>query len=322
MHLDFVTLDVFTTTRYEGNPLAIVFVPPHLSKSLTQPQKLSITHEFNFSETIFFHKPAGPSREWAIDIFAAEGEIPFAGHPTIGAASYILGLGFESSDVSTSDSDGTGTIIVKAGRIDISKLGNGKVSAAVPFDVHVHSRGLKDLVTEGKVDGSALGAEELSAKLVSIVKGMTFLLVRLPNVEALAEAHTRKRIASSELEGLLDDGWQEGMVGCYYYVFVGNDEDGNRGRESNTRIRSRMIIGTLEDPATGSASCALASYLALTGVGSGNLRNFEIIQGVEMGRRSEISIQVELGRDKDGDEIIGVRLAGNAVKVMEGRLRV
>lgn len=100
MKLDFTTLGVFTTTRYQGNPVAIIRVPEASKVSLTQVQKQAIASEyglsyspfptgnenadcrfrFNLSEIVFLYLPAeGESfREIDIDIFTSQAEVPFA----------------------------------------------------------------------------------------------------------------------------------------------------------------------------------------------------------------------------------------------------
>jgi PhzF family phenazine biosynthesis protein len=86
VQLPFTTLDVFTTTRYEGNPLAVVHVPSNLAQQLTTAQLDQIAKEFNLSETIFIYlddESADGKQErapeWKVRIFTTEGEIPFAG---------------------------------------------------------------------------------------------------------------------------------------------------------------------------------------------------------------------------------------------------
>lgn len=78
-HFDFTTVDVFTDTRYEGNPLAIVQIPK--GSSITQEQKLKIAKEFNLSETIFLHEDDGDKEGRRADIFTSVAEIPFAVEP-------------------------------------------------------------------------------------------------------------------------------------------------------------------------------------------------------------------------------------------------
>jgi PhzF family phenazine biosynthesis protein len=87
-----------------------------------------------------------------------------------------------------------------------------------------------------------------------------------------------------------------------------------------TRLRTRMIEGPLEDPATGSAASDLAAFLSQTaGEASKKTFKYEIVQGVEMGRRSEIFIEVEMNEDATVSQLF---LEGGAVQVMEGRLTI
>ena len=76
MKLKFVTLDVFTESRFEGNPLALVYVPA--TNKVSQEQKQAIAREFNLSETVFLHEQDGLTQR-KLDIFIPTAEIPFAG---------------------------------------------------------------------------------------------------------------------------------------------------------------------------------------------------------------------------------------------------
>lgn len=323
--LQFATLDVFTNIAYEGNPLALIRIPAGLSHLLTQEKKQLIAREFNLSETVFLHENRGnnPQNEWTIDIFTTTDELPFAGHPTIGSACFVLnglGVGAEMTK--------HGTLVTKAGRISISllpsnvEMGWGMVQAEIPHEVHIHRHTLGDLQDRipGLSKNPGLAKAEMAAPIVSIVKGMTFLLVRLESLETLAQVE----IVSSELSfhGLLDheNGWDTGFVAKYYYVIErgGDRENGfaNGGFEV-AKVRTRMMESTMEDPATGSAACALSSYLALK---ERKTRRFEITQGVEMGRRSVIGVEVVVG--EEGERVQSVKLSGSAVQVMEGTLRI
>jgi PhzF family phenazine biosynthesis protein len=308
--LRFTTLDVFTSTPYSGNPLAVIHVPATLYPPLTQSQKQLIASEFNLSETIFLHQQADASiPEWKVDIFTTDAELPFAGHPTIGAAAYVLWLSGEKRwDV--------GTFVTKAGRIAISLNGDGDgVKADIPHNVRVHKHTLGDLSQEtlGLSNERQLREAELKAPIVSIVKGMTFLLVELNSLEALGRVRLQGQ--SIDFHGVLDkeDGWGESFVAKYYFVVL----DGEKRGEEVVRVRTRMLEVGMEDPATGSAASALSCYLSLR---EGRSRRYEVTQGVEMGRRSGIGVQVELDRDRK--RVQSVRLSGCAVVVMEGNLRI
>ena len=319
--LRFITLDVFTDTAYEGNPLAVINVPSALRTSLTTERKQRIAREFNLSETVFLHerRKSDPQNEWMIDIFTTTAELSFAGHPTIGSASYLL----NSHETGTGSN---GTLITKAGRIPISMISSKaggdwkRVQANIPHNVHIHRHTLGDSQDPlfGLSQNPALAKAERAAPIVSIVKGMTFLLVQLDNLETLAQVE----VVGSKLsfEGMLDqgDGWDVGLVARYYFVIGENADESEHGvgKDQVQNIRTRMVESTMEDPATGSAACALCSYLALT---ENRSSKFEVTQGVEMGRRSVIGVEVVV--DTEGKKIQNVRLSGAAVLVMEGELR-
>jgi PhzF family phenazine biosynthesis protein len=322
--LQFATLDVFTDTSYEGNPLALAKIPANLRPFFTQERKQRIAREFNLSETVFLHENSeqNPQNEWSIDIFTPTDELPFAGHPTIGTACYVLNQSGAEARMERS-----GTLITKAGRIPISTVpsrienGWGRVQADIPHDVHIHRRTLGDLqiTVPGLSRHPALAEAEKAAPIVSIVKGMTFILVQLENLEMLAQAE----VGGNELsfDGLLDqeEGWDQSFVGKYYYVLDDNQKaDGYEAGEDQVRkVRTRMVESTMEDPATGSAACTLGSYLALK---ARRTRKFEIAQGVEMGRRSVIGVEVVV--DVEERRVQSVRLSGCAVQIMEGNLKI
>src|SRR5258707_3417563 len=86
MTLKYCTLDVFTDHRFGGNPLAVFADVPELPTEFMQ----SIAREFNLSETVFIVKPRDPSATRRLRIFTPTRELPFAGHPTIGAAHVLV----------------------------------------------------------------------------------------------------------------------------------------------------------------------------------------------------------------------------------------
>jgi PhzF family phenazine biosynthesis protein len=288
MKLHFITLDVFTQTRYAGNPLAIVHIPAEHHKTLTQAQKQSIAAEFNLSETVFMHQVS--EEPVIVDIFTPIAEIPFAGHPTIGSAWYILQHQQKAAQA----------LQTKAGRIPIA-LNNGLVRAAIPHNIHIHARTFT----------SSLNDE--ANPIVSIVKGMSFILARLPDLETLGKAKSTL-YEDTYNPDILDEDWKEGLVGTLFYVPQGVDSSGNRV------VRTRMW-GSCEDPATGSASSALGAFLALNepveeGYG---LFRYVLTQGVEMGKKSDIVVDVTRA---EPDVIKSIFLSGTAVKVMEGCLEI
>ncbi|KAL2358450.1 hypothetical protein BJ546DRAFT_10580 [Cryomyces antarcticus] len=303
--LTFVTLDVFTHTKFSGNPLAIVRVP--VSTSLTQEQKQVIAREFNLSETVFLHPALEGLRlpEWKIDIFTVPQEIPFAGHPIIGTACYVL-----STYTPQSTGPVRGTFITKAGPISLEYC-DGLVRASIPHNVHIHRHGLSsaELLGSQPALNKVVDAKSMrdQSPVVSIVKGMTFALVELSSVEALGHVTT----TSTSTQPRLDPEWDESFVALYFYVCLPSSEEGL------FNLRTRMIAGSLKDPATGSAASALTAYLSLQ-AGPRNSYRCAVAQGVEMGRRSDIGVDVTLS--EDGTRVAAVTLSGRAVQVMEGTL--
>ncbi|KAK6384391.1 uncharacterized protein PV06_10964 [Exophiala oligosperma] len=310
--LSFVTLDVFTTTRYTGNPLAIIKVPS--STTLTQSQKQRIAREFNLSESVFLHEQTDSDKSDSsarIDIFTSHAEVPFAGHPTVGTANYVLRILRDDDPLKGN----VKALQAKAGRFGITL--DESVSGtriAVAHNVHVHS-------------SPFAGQSYAAYPVVSIVKGMTFILAQLPDLDAL-ENQSRNLVGTENTytsQNSLDEDWRTGIVCTYFYVDLGPSS--GSGSDSKTRhLRTRMF-GSREDPATGSAASALSSYLSLQ-TGTPGRYKYRFTQGVEMGQRSEISVEVSTTTstrseaDSTGVGIGEVLLGGSAVLNMQGTLEV
>ncbi|KAI5888235.1 Diaminopimelate epimerase-like protein [Schizophyllum commune H4-8] len=311
--IPFSTLDVFTNRPFIGNQLGVVRVPA--DTSLSQVQRAAIAREFNLSETIFVNEPvdAGDGSVVIVPInihLRGGGEIPFAGHPTVGGG-YYNARRFPGREI---------VLRTLAGDMPVTRIldANGnltgtRVGVAVDFMDHgpLETPRLAelqpDLTADDYVQRTAKGsdAEVDIYPTASIVKGMTFVLLELASVDALGRMNvfpTRVRPA----HGALGD-W-EGLVGVYAFVRLG--EEGN-----TIKLRTRMMIGPSEDPATGSAASTLAGWLGKQkGPGSWNIR---ITQGVEMGRRSEIEVNVKIA---DSGEIESIQLGGSVCEVMEGNI--
>ncbi|KAI3322086.1 Diaminopimelate epimerase-like protein [Xylariaceae sp. AK1471] len=317
MELAFTTLDVFTTKQLEGNPLAVVRVPASQRAHLTQSMKQKIAQEFNLSETVFLHDDTSKSGSEArdIDIFTTEREIPFAGHPTIGTATFVrhhLGDGAEGK--------GVRSLITKAGPIGIEPSASvlRGIQAKIPHDVHLHAKTLGHVLSssDGLHPNATIRKAELDAPVFSIVNGMTFMLVHLASLELLAEVKITQLDLDALSTALLDAGWRDSLVARYYYVDVENEDE----KEDEVRcLRTRMVGHGMEDPATGSAATALSAYLTLAQEKKGRTR-FRMTQGVEMGRKSVISVETTVG-EGDG-KLEDVWLGGTAVVVMRGTLNV
>lgn len=111
----------------------------------------------------------------------------------------------------------------------------------------------------------------------------------------------------------LDDEWNVGFIGSFFYVLT--REPHMDGDVEKVELQARMIADGFEDPATGSACCAIGGMFALKRART-RVTQLSILQGVEMGRKSEIGVKVTLNSSLTAvEEIV---LSGSAVKVMEG----
>lgn len=323
--LDFVTLDVFTDIRFKGNPLAIVQLPKNFP--VDQQLKQAIAREFNLSETVFLHEVEEPSSDRKIDIFTKSSELPFAGHPTIGAICYI------ATQRKSAPHSLHFTLHTKAGPIAASyDDGKRSATAGIPHNIHIHKssvhwkhildaqppliHGHEDKgqrVLEAwnrRADGS-----ETSFPIVSIVNGMNFVLIDFPRLDEYLEKLRSDQPAVDPSVTTLDAGWSSDIIAPYYYVVLADQEDGAE------RVRTRLILPMVEeDPATGSAASALASYLSLQKGAAGATYTYQIEQGVEMGRSSHIGVEVRL--DGSGKSVQQVLLSGTTVAVLQGTVAV
>ena len=305
--LSFATVDVFTTTRFKGNQLAIIQLPTGHDPSLEL--RHAIAREFNFSETIFLY-PSIPDPENArrISIFTLSGELPFAGHPVIGAACHI----FQNLEPETEQMN----LRCPAGLIKVRYNRSENIAEVdVPHDIRIHNQSIDAralLKSQPYLARTAVITSGLP--IVSIVKGLSFILVSLPSIvphlEKLESGPTGVDTSFIQLE----QKWWPSFIGCYFYAIASHPA------ERITRIRTRMLEGSVgEDAATGSAACTLACYLALKDGKQGKVYQYAIEQGVEMGRASEIHVIITLGST---GSVHSVTLAGRAVLVTQGTLHL
>ncbi|EXJ80664.1 hypothetical protein A1O3_06948 [Capronia epimyces CBS 606.96] len=343
----FVTMGVFTAEKFQGNPLALVSVH---GNSLSTARKSLIAKEFKYSETCFLHDAPEPGQPRTLEIFTETGEeLPFAGHPVIGAAHFIFHHLEKLQYGGPADRDTqrqSAVLLTKAGRIPIFFNPYRQVAAcAVPFKFHVHSYQVpieKIIATQPHVQIVPTIDKEKGKTfpLVSIVKGMSFVLVDLTdNPELFAALQGGK---SPEVE--FDEEWSPSFVGCMYYKLTARSEQ--PGEPTIHNIQARMISHGIEDPGTGSACSALSCYLALREA-SGSVepkasdqdtelatkaadlkleakterKVFGIQQGAEMGRVCTIAVEVDVKTDADGQSTVtNVILSGRANTMSEGRL--
>lgn len=211
--MKFYLLNVFTKEKRNGNQLAAVFP----EKNLSSEDMLRITREFNFSETIFFDS----NDKLKLRIFTPVGELPFAGHPTVGGAWLVNYLKFAGEKFS---------LHVPQGELLAEVNGSSKIRFPGNPVVTSFSGDLSTLLKASNVNESDAEIENVR----SVNVGPVFTIIPLKSQEALTEAKLPV---------------QKPGTRTYFYFL-----------QDSGHAAVRMF-GTREDAATGSAACALAGYL-------------------------------------------------------------
>jgi trans-2,3-dihydro-3-hydroxyanthranilate isomerase len=289
--------DVFTSTRFGGNQLAVL---PEAT-GLSDRQMQQVAREFNFSESAFV-LPAERGQTRRVRIFTPTSEIPFAGHPNVGTAFVLASTGaFGSIDKSI-----TVTFEEKAGVVPIAiQRRDGtlwcELSAPEPLSlgktVSVESLALAVSLTPNDIVTTTHPPQVASV-------GLPFLLAELKDRSALGRA----RVNPQGFEDIKAQGINPDIL---LYVKSADEFD----------IRDRMFApfdGVPEDPATGSANCALAGLLSHYDDAADGTRSWRIAQGVEMGRPSVL----EAFAEKRGGVVRATRIGGASVLVSDGVIDV
>ncbi|MCA0434476.1 MAG: PhzF family phenazine biosynthesis protein [Proteobacteria bacterium] len=303
MKLSFHTLDVFTTQKFGGNPLAVVLGADHLSTEQMQ----AITREFNLSETTFVLPPDDPSHTAKVRIFFPGGEMPFAGHPTLGTAALLAtlrnkpGCSFET----------TITLELKAGLtpVRISRIADrihGTFTApVVPFHAPVALPSVADTARALNLAPEDIGFD--GHGIASLEGGPRFFYVPVKSRAALEKSKVLEPHWSALIRPM------NGVDAAYLYTRGGGHKD--------TAFRARMYAptgGIPEDPATGSATALLAAQLLTAEKLKDGSHRWKLEQGYEMGRPSDLILEADVKEAR----LVAVRVGGSAVPMMSGVLEL
>lgn len=288
----FVTIDVFTDTRFGGNPLA-VFVD---AEGLSDAQMQSLAAEMNLSETTFVLPPADPAHTARVRIFNRTAEMPFAGHPSVGTG-YVL---------AQRGGNGVLTLEVPAGLVEVEIV---RDKAGAPSGAVIAAPKPLALGPEYDVETIAacagLNPEDILTEAhmpVEASVGVDFIIANV-RADALVKASpnlTAFKMAAEQVAG----GGERLSLHLY-------SRDGGK-------VHARMfapLSGTHEDAATGSANAALAALLL--SLSADQAGTWEVTQGVEMGRPSRLAVAAS--RTPDG---IRAKVGGGCVPVFRGEALV
>ena len=302
MKLKFHTLDVFTTRKFSGNPLAVVLGADHLSTEQMQ----TITKEFNLSETTFVMKPENPANTAKARIFFPGGEMPFAGHPTLGTAVLLAELNSKPGCTISTEIRlelKAGLTPVKVTRI--AEQCSGIFTAPiVPFivDVPLPSVSATAKALNLELEDIGFGGHAIT----SLEGGPRFFYVPVKTRAALEKSQVREPYWSDLIKPL-----GSGVDAAYVYTRGGDGP--------NVSFRARMYSptgGIPEDPATGSATALLAAQLLKAENLKDGTHSWHLEQGYEMGRPSDLRLEADVKSAK----LIAVRVGGSAVRMMSGEI--
>lgn len=292
MKYEYVIVDVFTATPFQGNSLAVVTEADGLSD--TQMQRIGA--EFNLSETVFLLPPSNGDAAAAARIFTPRRELPFAGHPTIGAASVLseqkpLGSRFTIEER-------VGPIVVEHFRDAAARSLFWLTTPAITFYETLDPEFCSRLLS--------LDPEDIRSNTAPcfVSAGSPLLLVCLSSTQAVDRAQIQLDLLPQAL----------GSVNSVAtFIFARKDFES----ETNFDVYSRMFApqtGIPEDPGTGGATGPLAAYMMQNRLLPNN-RPVEFVseQGVKMGRRSVLHV-----RTAPNDS--SIKVGGETVAIASGTL--
>jgi trans-2,3-dihydro-3-hydroxyanthranilate isomerase len=294
---DFAQVDVFAEHPLAGNQLAIFCD----GRGLSSEEMQSLARETNLSETTFIlprEAPVERERGVRVRIFTTQEELPFAGHPTLGTASWLYWnhpelCGAEQITLEL----GVGPIPVRFTPCEPTRHG---VFATMRQNDPIFGEAKTDHAVLASIIGLKVEDFDSSLPIQMVTTGNPFCIVPLRSVEAASRLALPR---SAELRAYLDG------VGAKFFYFITRTASG-----SHADWHARMQFYGGEDPATGSAAGPAAAYLVRHGVVPSGATVI-IEQGIEMERPSRIHASAK----RSGGKIENVFVGGRTIPVATGR---
>ncbi|MEZ5811644.1 MAG: PhzF family phenazine biosynthesis protein [Rhizobiaceae bacterium] len=301
MSRSYAIYDVFTDEVLSGNPLAVVFGAEDLDTAAMQ----RVAGEFNLSETVFVRPAEAPGHTANLRIFTPARELPFAGHPTVGAAIAIAEKNGVSGSAIQVLEEQVGSVraavSVRAGEASFAEFDLPRLPEAIDFDATREAAAVAL-----NIDPVEIGFE--NHKIACWTAGVPYVAVPVSGLAVAARVSVHAEAWLALLPGTM-------AVPAAPYVYC---------RETvrhDSAFHARMFApwdGIAEDPATGSAVAAFAGQIMRFDEPVDGPSSFWIEQGMEMGRPSRIRLEI----DVKGGRTDAARIGGSAVKVAEGTLSV
>src|SRR3569833_25338 len=274
MKLDYLLLDVFTRERLRGNQLAVVLK----ADGLLDDQMQRIAAEFNLSETVFISKPNAERHTAAVRIFTPQVELPFAGHPTVGAA-VVLGLETRSSAIRIEEKIGVITCVIE--KIDKAR---GHARFALPHLPTVAGKApdKTQLALMLGLEPEDIGFGMHKPSVFSA--GWTFYLIPVKSPAVLAQVKPQT------------GGWSQTFPLEHHSVYVYTETPGEDGNDFAARMFSPGM-GLGEEPTTKATTTTQNGELAQDA--TDGQTEYVLRRGMEMARLSLITMQIS----KNGDRL-------------------
>lgn len=294
--------DVFTNMPLAGNGLGVVFD----SEGLDDARMQQIAREFNQSETVFIGPASDPRHTASLRIFTPARELPFAGHPTVGAAIALTERRYPEG------TDPGGALLAleeKIGLVRAAVSHTGNVLFA-EFDLPQLPKGgtyeadKGDLADALGLSHADIGFENHYAGLWNA--GVPHATIPVNGLDAAARAKIDIK-AWLEIFGMQENAAPAAFIYCRDTI------------NHDCAFHARMFaphLGIAEDPATGGAVAAFAGAVAFHDEPRDGLTQIWIEQGIEMGRPSKIRLEMDIS----GGKIDAARIGGHALRVAEGTL--
>ena len=268
--LRFAQVDVFSATPYLGNPVAVVLD----ADALSDDQMQRIARWTNLSETTFVLKPTTPAADYRLRIFTPGGELPFAGHPTLGSAHAWLENGGtpQAADALVQEC-GAGLVSI---RVESNSQGNANLAFKAPPTLRT-----------GPLEPELVGR---IAAAFGIAESEIVAHQWVDNGPGWACAQLASAAQVLSLEPKFDAGsdLKLGVIGAY-----------PAGSAAAFEVRAfAPAMGLFEDPVTGSLNASIAQWLFRTGAVSGS---YAASQGQRLGRQGIINLE----QDDSGEVWVG-----------------
>lgn len=293
--LHYEVVDVFTTSAFGGNPLAVFLDGQGLSTEMMQ----RIAAEMNLSETVFLLPPEDATNHHKLRIFTPKRELPFAGHPTVGTGFVLNHFGLVKENALRLE-EGVGLI-----HVGIQPRTDGlmmiTMQQPVPQFGEIYEN--RDIIADMLSLSTDALIDALPVQIVS--SGVPFVYVPIKSLAHIRTCQIRMDVWEKHLKA---------QPANQLFMFTPETE------YPGSSVHSRMFapsMGIIEDPATGAASGPLGAYLLKYGlVQPEHAATILSEQGIEMGRPSFIHISVS----GTPDNITGVSIGGTSVHMASGTL--